>query len=238
MNKRKSSIGYYIKRYWIVTLFWCIVALTLFSVSSYSLSLYEKLNHNRVVIKEHKPFKFYVPNVSQIAKVPKAVVKVPKVKTKDPEASKGKGHKHFSRGSYTERKVSIRSSYTKADVKILASILETECPSEIPNWDRRLEANVILNRHKHYGGTLKSIIEAGNGSQFNGIRSKSYKNRKYSQESYDAAYAVLIKGERVLDKDIMYFANIYIAKDKRFVNSINWVLKQNSKYGHSFGKLK
>lgn len=229
---RKYSPMWYIKKYWIVATFYTIVGIGIQALWSYGYQLYADSNTptQEVVIKEVKELKPYIP--------PQPKIEIAVVPT--PKETPHIGNQYFSRGSYTERREYLSYKYTKNDIELLASILEAECPSEshLPDWDRRLEANVILNRHIYHGGSLQSIIEAGNGRQFNGIRTKTYKNRDYSEESWDAAYAVLILGERVLDEDIRYFTNIYTATDKNFVDSIDWVLKQTNKYGHSFGRVR
>jgi len=129
------------------------------------------------------------------------------------------------------------SPYTEEDVILMASILQAEC------WegDWRKEATVIVNRLE-YGssfynpdGTLKGVIEARDGSQFNGSRSESYKNREYTQQAYDAAYDVLINGYRAFSEDVIYFANVHTATDTNFINSVKWIEKQQSSRSHSFG---
>jgi len=243
MNKRKkirkNSPLWYIHKYWIVFMLWIGVVILAYLVTSTVIYPIIPKTHRVIVT----PVPTSLPHelkIYTIAVLVEETTEVAEVTETIVEVSKPLGGNHFSRGSYTERQMPTSKTYNENDVILLASILEVECPSEsrLPDWDRRLEANVILNRHVHYGGTLQSIIEAGNGTQFNGIRTKSYKNKEYSQESYDAAYAILILGERVLDEDIRFFSNLSTATDKRFINSIDWVLKQNSKYGHSFGRTK
>jgi len=123
---------------------------------------------------------------------------------------------------------------------MVAALLYAEAPGEqvIEDWDPRLEANVILNRAEQWGKTIEQIIYSGNGSQFNGIRKKSFKEGFYTDREYDAAYAVLMKGERLFDVDIVYFSNLSTATDREFIDSIDWVYKQKSDSGHSFGRRK
>lgn len=133
------------------------------------------------------------------------------------------------------------SPYTEADVIILASILEAEC------WegDRRKEATVVVNllEHKPIGfynpdGTIQGVIEARKGRAFNGSLTDKYKDRLYSEVSYQAAYEVLIEGYRAWDgdPDMIYFSNISTATDTSFIDSINWIEEQPNNRSHSFGK--
>lgn len=82
---------------------------------------------------------------------------------------------------------------------------------------KKAVANVVLNRMEYFDLSLEQVIFKRN--QFNGVGTKWFR-AKFDKDSYEAALSVL-SGERIIQPDILYFANEKRATNKTWIKFIS-----------------
>jgi spore germination cell wall hydrolase CwlJ-like protein len=100
----------------------------------------------------------------------------------------------------------------KGDVEALARLINAEAAGEGREC-QEMVANVVVNRMMWYNATLKEIISKP--KQFSGYNNSRY-NSDYEPQHYKIAYSVL-KGNKVLPDNVLYFCNPKTSKNKKFV---------------------
>ena len=113
-------------------------------------------------------------------------------------------------------------TYNQSNLELLASVINSEASGE--SYEEKLRVgNVVLNRvnSKYYPNNLKEVIYQP--KQFSGINSYLFRydtdGDRGDKESIRAAKE-LLKGKRILPKNIIGFFNEKSATNKKFVKRI------------------
>lgn len=117
-------------------------------------------------------------------------------------------------GSYLPE-VSIYADHQRR-VEILARLVYSESGNQSLTGKKAV-ANVVLNRMEYFDLSLEQVIFKRN--QFNGVGTKWFR-AKYDKDSYEAALSVL-SGERILQPDILYFANEKLSTNKTWLKFLS-----------------
>jgi len=107
------------------------------------------------------------------------------------------------------------------ELRLLARLIYCEAGNQ-PMVGKLAVAQVVINRQKYFSRlgmrtSLRTVILSK--GQFDGVKTK-YFYEEPNQESYDAAFRVLVMEEKVLPETVLYFANVKIATDKKWLRTI------------------
>lgn len=117
----------------------------------------------------------------------------------------------------------------KNEVELLARLIYCEAGNQ-PYLGKVAVANVVVNRQQLLGKSLHKIIHAK--GQFDGVRTKYFYHTP-NQESYQAAYDVLVNKKRILPLSVVYFANESLSTDKLWIRRVQ-KHKYKEIYDHTF----
>ena len=123
----------------------------------------------------------------------------------------------------------VVSYVDSTEVELLARLVYCEAGNQ-PYLGKLAVANVVVNRQQLNGGTLSKVIYAK--GQFDGVRTK-YFYRRPNEESYQAAYDVLVNKKRILPLSVVYFANETLSTDKIWIQRVQ-KHKYKDIYDHTF----
>lgn len=123
----------------------------------------------------------------------------------------------------------VVSYVDSTEVELLARLVYCEAGNQ-PYLGKLAVANVVVNRQQLNGGTLSKVIYAK--GQFDGVRTK-YFYRRPNEESYQAAYDVLVNKKRILPLSVVYFANENLSTDKIWIQHVQ-KHKYKDIYDHTF----
>lgn len=125
--------------------------------------------------------------------------------------------------------VSHVDSIDTTEIELLARLVYCEAGNQ-PYIGKLAVANVVINRQRLLGKSLYGTIHAK--GQFDGVRTKHFYH-KPNQESYEAAYDVLVNKKRILPLSVVYFANEKISTDKKWIKHVQ-KHKYKDIYDHTF----
>lgn len=108
----------------------------------------------------------------------------------------------------------ITVEYSLEDIALLSAVVWRESRGE-PYEGQVAVANVLFNRinSNYYPDTVHDVAYQGNGSQFNAVKADDF--GYYDEQS---VYAVVEAFQTpMFDKSVVYFANVEISTDKKFI---------------------
>ena len=119
--------------------------------------------------------------------------------------------------SIKNSKVDIGAIYTNKEIDLLASTVWSESGNE--NFESQIwTARVLMNRvnSKYFPNTVNGVVYQGNGRQFNGVLRDNFGYK--TKESYHAV--LMAHYADFITDDIVYFANVELSSDSKFINNV------------------
>lgn len=111
----------------------------------------------------------------------------------------------------------ISSYFTKDELELLASTVWGESGDETYS-SQIWTAKVLLNRieSKYFPDTVEGVVYQGGGRQFNAVWRSNF--GYYTEDSYNAV--IVAFNNTTITKDIVYFANVKLSSDSKFIKNV------------------